>query len=66
MPGQTANVDLCFVPATHEAAQTLPGVSGSSGRLVLTHRPPAASPPAWAGQAFAEVPPHLGVKEEEC
>ena len=54
-PGQTANVDLCFVPATHEAAQTLPGVSGSSGRLVLTHRPPAASPPAWPGQVFEDA-----------
>jgi transposase InsO family protein len=35
-PGQTVNVDLCFVPATrtsHEAK--LPAVSGSSGRLVV-------------------------------
>jgi len=55
MPGQTANVDLCFVPATHETADKLPGVSGSSGRLVLTHRPPSASPPAWPGQVFEEA-----------
>ena len=36
IPGQTVNVDLCFVPATHETDQALPAVSGSSGRLVVT------------------------------
>ena len=55
MPGQTVNVDLCFVPATHETADKLPGVSGSSGRLVLTHRPPAAGPPTWPGQVFEDA-----------
>jgi len=55
MPGQTANVDLCFVPATHEATEKVPGVSGSSGRLVLTHRPPVASLPTWPGQVFEEA-----------
>jgi hypothetical protein len=34
-PGQTLNVDLCFVPAVHEVAEHLPAVSGSSGRLVV-------------------------------
>lgn len=34
-PGQTVNVDLCFVPASHEAEVKLPAVSGSSGRLVI-------------------------------
>jgi transposase InsO family protein len=29
------NVDLCFVPASHEVADKLPAVSGSSGRLVV-------------------------------
>src|SRR4030065_707066 len=35
VPGQTVNVDLCFVPASHVAELKLPAVSGSSGRLVI-------------------------------
>ena len=35
MPGQSLNVDLCFVPAEHEDEAKLPAVSGSSGRLVV-------------------------------
>jgi transposase len=35
MPGQSLNVDLCFVPAEHEDEIKLPAVSGSSGRLVV-------------------------------
>jgi transposase InsO family protein/transposase len=35
MPGQSLNVDLCFVPADHENEAKLPAVSGSSGRLVV-------------------------------
>lgn len=35
MPGQSLNVDLCFVPAEHEDEVKLPAVSGSSGRLVV-------------------------------
>ena len=35
MPGQSLNVDLCFVPADHENEVKLPAVSGSSGRLVV-------------------------------
>jgi hypothetical protein len=35
IPGQTLNVDLCFVPATHTEERKLPAVSGSSGRLVI-------------------------------
>jgi transposase InsO family protein len=34
-PGQALNVDLCFVPASHEAEVKLPAVSGSSGHLVV-------------------------------
>jgi len=34
-PGQTLNIDLCFVPSEHEVLQKLPAVSGSSGRLVV-------------------------------
>lgn len=35
IPGQSLNVDLCFVPADHEDEAKLPAVSGSSGRLVV-------------------------------
>ena len=38
-PGQTINVDLCFVPARHKVAVKLPAVSGSSGRLVVERLP---------------------------
>jgi hypothetical protein len=55
-PGQTLNVDLCFVPATHQTAQRLPAVSGSSGRLVISGprpRPRPADPArTWPGQVF--------------
>ncbi len=53
-PGQTANVDLCFVPATHEAQQRLPAVSGSSGRLLVTPLREAEEEHAWSGQIFAD------------
>lgn len=33
-------MDLCFVPARHEAAVKLPAVSGSSGRLVIERPQP--------------------------
>lgn len=35
MPGQTVNVDLCFVPLTHHLKAELPAISGSSGKLVF-------------------------------
>ncbi len=54
-PGQTVNVDLCFVPAVHAPAETLPAVSGSSGRLVVTPCAEAASPaPPWPGRVFED------------
>ena len=53
-PGQTANVDLCFVPATHEAQQRLPAVSGSSGRLLVTPLREAEEEHTWSGQIFAD------------
>ena len=37
-PGHTANVDLCFVPLTHQPLEELPVVSGSSGKLVIQSR----------------------------
>lgn len=54
LPGQTLNVDLCFVPATHVAAQKLPAVSGSSGRLVVERPPTAAAERHSPGQVFAD------------
>jgi hypothetical protein len=58
-PGQTVNVDLCFVPATHAAAGRLPAVSGSSGRLVLCGRRLGRSQPAaertWPGRVFEDA-----------
>jgi transposase InsO family protein len=54
-PGQTLNVDLCFVPTSHRAAAHLPAVSGSSGRLVVASSPtPAPAPPRHPGQVFAD------------
>ncbi len=53
-PGQTANVDLCFVPATHEAQQRLPAVSGSSGRLRITPLQETEEERTWPGQIFAD------------
>jgi transposase len=54
-PGQTANVDLCFVPATHVAASKLPAVSGSSGRLVIEAPVDAAAPPTYPGRIFEDA-----------
>ena len=55
-PGQTLNVDLCFVPAVHEAALRLPAVSGSSGRLVIygPREGAADAERTWPGQVFAD------------
>lgn len=52
-PGQTFNVDLCFVPETHEAEVKLPAVSGSSGRLVVQPPKAEADAPSYPGQIFA-------------
>jgi len=55
-PGQTLNVDLCFVPAWHEAAQRLPAASGSSGRLVISGPRPRAGEAerTWPGRVFED------------
>ncbi len=53
-PGQTVNVDLCFVPATHESAQKLPAVSGSSGRLVVAQLHEEPVEPDYPGRVFAK------------
>ncbi len=52
-PGQTLNVDLCFVPADHLLAVKLPAVSGSSGRLVISALPGETAKLSSPGQVFA-------------
>ena len=53
-PGQSLNVDLCFVPADHEAEIKLPAVSGSSGKLVV-ERSAAEQRERWyPGRVFAD------------
>jgi transposase InsO family protein len=54
-PGQTVNVDLCFVPATHIVASKLPAVSGSSGRLVIEAPLDTAALPTYPGRIFEEA-----------
>jgi transposase InsO family protein/transposase len=49
-PGQAVNADLCFVPASHEAALKLPAVSGSSGHLVIER--PKDDVPQYPGRIF--------------
>ena len=53
MPGQTLNIDLCFVPVSHDTEVKLPAVSGSSGRLVIEQPADTASKRTWPGQVFA-------------
>jgi len=55
-PGQTLNVDLCFVPAVHEVAVHLPAVRGSSGRLIIygPRERAADAERTWPGQVFAD------------
>ncbi|MFN8457021.1 MAG: integrase core domain-containing protein [Anaerolineae bacterium] len=53
-PGQSLNVDLCFVPAKHEAEAKLPAVSGSSGRLVVERVKSEAVEPDYPGTVFAD------------
>jgi transposase InsO family protein len=54
MPGQTLNVDLCFVPVRHLADVKLPAVSGSSGHLVVERVKVEGQEPNYPGQVFAE------------
>jgi len=53
MPGQSLNVDLCFVPVEHEAEAKLPAVSGSSGRLVVERVKTEAVEADYPGAVFA-------------
>ena len=54
-PGHTLNVDLCFVPATHELAEKLPAVSGSSGRMKVVPSQTEKDERTWPGQVFENL-----------
>jgi transposase InsO family protein len=54
MPGQTLNVDLCFVPVSHLADVKLPAVSGSSGHLVVERVKEEGHVPDYPGKVFAD------------
>ena len=60
-PGQTINVDLCFVPVTHEVADKLPAVSGSSGRLIVKRSGGETGARQWPGRVFED--PELTYEE---
>jgi transposase InsO family protein len=49
------NVDLCFVPWEHVDERRLPAVSGSSGHLVVEHRPTGGDPQDWPGRIFEKA-----------
>jgi transposase InsO family protein len=55
------NVDLCFVPATHEVADKLPAVSGSSGRLIVGQPQSETTEREWPGCVFED--PELTYEE---
>lgn len=52
MPNQAVNVDLCFVPATHQVAEAVPAVSGSSGRLIISAPKETLAERTWPGRVF--------------
>jgi len=54
LPNQTVNVDLCFVPATHQVAEAVPAVSGSSGRLIVSAPKETLAERTWPGRVFEE------------
>ena len=55
MPGQTLNVDLCFVPVSNLADVKLPAVSGSSGHLVVERVKEEGHVPDYPGKVFADA-----------
>lgn len=55
------NIDLCFVPASHEEAAKLPAVSGSSGKLVVERSAEERAEQWYPGQVFGN--PELSYRE---
>lgn len=60
-PGQTLNVDLCFVPVEHRDSKTIPAVSGSSGTLKVLPPKSDATERRWPGHVFEQ--PDLSYEE---
>ena len=54
LPGQTLNVDLLFVLASHQADVKLPAVSGSSEHLVVERLQESGQEPDYPGRVFAD------------
>jgi len=54
LPGQTVNVDICFIPVAHPGQVKLPAVSGSSGHLVIESVAEPSAAPTWPGQVFGD------------
>jgi transposase InsO family protein len=54
-------VDLCFVPASHEVADKIPAVSGSSGRLKVQRSETETDEREWPGRVFEN--PELSYEE---
>lgn len=54
-PGQTLNVDLCFVPVSHLVDVKLPAVSGSSGHLVVERLKKPGQEPDYPSKIFADT-----------
>lgn len=54
-PDQTLNVDLCFVPVSHQVDIKLPAVSGSSGHLVVERLKEPGQEPDYPGKVFADM-----------
>lgn len=54
LPGQTVNVDLCFVPLTHHLKAELPAISGSSGKLVFQSSTTVNKTPHYPGRVFED------------
>jgi integrase-like protein len=48
------NIDLCFVPATHAVDESVPAVSGSSGRLIVRCPVPVGER-SWPGRVFEQT-----------
>jgi len=52
-PNQTINIDMCFIPNTHNSPDTeLPMVSGSSGKLKLCKKSKSQQKLTWSGDVF--------------
>ena len=51
---QSYNVDLCYVPTSHESEEKLPAVSGSSGHLKIENVQKESHEKVWPGRVFED------------